>query len=149
MLAMTNYGREYIDNARASIDAQVAAYRAQAAAGAKACAGAAAADREAYERAAAAFEPVYFNSLVHVLDDYFVHRQRSLEGKDGNALNEVRVVCASLVGNGGRLAADKQIRLKPQTSVLGYAVGDEIRITEPDFVALAAAFFAQIEEKFL
>ena len=149
MLAMTHYGRAYIDDARARIDAQVAAYRALAAAGAEASAAADPAVREAYEAAATAFEPVWFTSLVQVLENFFVHRQRGLEGKDGNALNEVRVLCSSLTGNGGRLAADKQIKLKPETSVLGYAVGDEIRVTEADFLRLAQAYFEQIEAKFL
>lgn len=150
MLSMTHYGREYIDDARARVDGQVAAYRALAAAGAElGKGGASEADRAAYEEAAAAFEGVYFTNLVHVLDGFFVHRQRALEGKDGNALNEVRVLCASLMSNGGKLAADKQIKLRPQSSVLGYEVGDEIRIGELDFVRLADAFFAQIEARFL
>jgi hypothetical protein len=53
------------------------------------------------------------------------------------------------MSNGGRLAADKQIRLNPENSVLGYAVGDEIQVREEDFLRLAKAFFAEIESKFL
>ena len=50
--------------------------------------------------------------------------------------------------NGGELALDKTIRLKPATSVLGYEVGDEISLTEADFVRLGDAFFAEIESKY-
>ncbi|MET8248096.1 hypothetical protein ABZV31_29040 [Streptomyces sp. NPDC005202] len=60
-----------------------------------------------------------------------------------------RLLSASLTGNDGRLLADQQIRLKPETSVLGYAVGDEIRVLEQYFQRLAKAFFAGIEAKFV
>jgi hypothetical protein len=102
-----------------------------------------------YDAAAEAFEPVFFNNMVHVLDNYFVHRSRTLEKKDGNALNEVRMLCTSMVSNDGRLAADKQIKLNPEKSVLGYKVGDVIALRENDFQLLAKAFFAEIEAKFL
>ena len=85
--------------------------------------------------------------MVLTLDSYFTHRARALEGKDGNPLNEVRVLCNSLVQNGGLLAPDKTIRLKPATSVLGYDAGDEISVTEDAFVRLSDAFFAEIESK--
>jgi hypothetical protein len=50
------------------------------------------------------------------LENYFVHRSRTLEKKDGNPLNEVRVLCTSMMSNDGKLAADKQIRLDPAKS---------------------------------
>ena len=65
-----------------------------------------------------AFEPRYFNNLTLVLDAYFMHRTRALEGKDGNPLNEVRMLCSSLLTNDGVLAADKTIKYNPETSVL-------------------------------
>ena len=137
MLGVNSYSREHVEAARATVGARLSAYQELASAvGPK---GSAALD---------AFEPHFFNSLVHVLDGLFVHRLRGVEGKDGNALNEVRVLCTSMTSNGGRLAADKQIKLTPETSVLGYAVGDEIRITEKGFTALADAFFAEIEKRF-
>ena len=94
-------------------------------------------------------KPVFFNNLVLVLENYFVHRSRTIEKKDGNPLNEVRVLGTSMMGNGGRLAADKSIRLDPATSILKLRVGDEIAVGEEDFGRLATAFFADLESKFL
>ena len=61
--------------------------------------------------------------MLLVLDGYFVHRLRGVEGKDGNALNEVRVLARSLMENGGTVTADPQITLDPAHSVLGLEVG--------------------------
>src|SRR5262249_7343194 len=106
MLAAGKYERDYIDAARSAVAARVPSDRWRASAGGPALAG-----------QLAAFEPSYFNDLVLVLESYFVHRTRGLEGKDGNALNEVRLLSSSLLGNDGRLVADKQIKLRPETSV--------------------------------
>jgi hypothetical protein len=99
------------------------------------------------------FEPRFFNNLVIVLDGYFVHRARTLEGKDGNALNEFRMICTSILENGGVMCTDKTnnktIKYDPHRSVLGLQVGDEIRLTGSAFAALAEAFFAEIEVRFM
>jgi hypothetical protein len=144
MLAVKSYGQEYIDDVRRKIDAQVDAYRDLAATRTRL----AGATKTEFQATLDVFEPVFFNNLLLALENYFVHRTRALEGKDGNPLNEVRLLCTSMMSNDGLLAADKQIKLKPETSVLGYAVGDEIQVREDDFVRLAKAFFAEIEAKF-
>lgn len=91
---------------------------------------------------------MFFNNLVLVLDNLFVHRTRALEGKDGNPMNEVRVVCNSLLNNGGKLLTDKSIKLNPAKSVLGLQAGDAINLTEADFVRLSEAFFTAVETVF-
>ena len=145
MLCVNNYGRDYIDSCRSSIEGQVSTYRELVAAGASVRGG----SQAQFDSAIAAFEPVFFNNMVLVLENYFVHRSRTLEKKDGNPLNEVRILCTSMMSNGGRLAADKQIKLDPDKSVLEYRIGDPIKLSEKDFLRLAEAFFAEIERKFL
>jgi hypothetical protein len=131
MLGVKSYERDYVESARKKVDADVAAYVAVAGS----------IEDEA-------FEVVYFNNLVIVLEGLFVHRLRGVEGKDGNPLNEVRLLASSLLTNEGVLLADKQIKLKPGTSVLGLAVGDQIKVDEAGFRRLAAGFFEQIVARF-
>lgn len=75
-----------------------------------------------------------------------VHRlpRADYEGKDGNPLNEVRIVCDSLMNNKGILRGDKQIKLTPEKSVLKLNIGDRIRLTEAEFGRLSAAFFGEL-----
>ncbi|MGZ5317213.1 MAG: hypothetical protein ACXWZD_02205 [Actinomycetota bacterium] len=138
MLAVNHYDKAYIDGCRARIDAKVAAFRDVVKAGSGPKLGA----------AIEAFEPRFFNALVLQLDYSFVHRTRNLEGKDGNAMNEVRVLCSSLLNGDGVLVADKTIKLTPATSVLGLAAGDPIELREEDFVRLCDAFFARLEASY-
>jgi hypothetical protein len=134
MLGVSSYPKEYVDECRASVAATLSKYRAVA--------------KSASKPSIAAFEPVFFANLVLVLDAYFMHRLRTKELKDGNPLNEVRVLCTSIMTNQGVMVADKTIKMKPDQSVLGYEVGDRIALTEKDFSRLSKAFFAEIETKF-
>ena len=152
MLGMRSYPREYIDACRSKVDADVAAYR-----GLIAAAKNQPAASKQLDQAIGAFETVFFNDMTVVLDNFFVHRLRTVEGKDGNALNEVRVLCDSMLENnnimslddfGSDSAGNKSIKLSPEKSVLKYKVGDEIKLKEEDFVLLSKAFFAEIERKF-
>ncbi len=134
MLSVTTYPQDYIDARREAVRAQLAAYAELV--------------RRAPEGAADAFEPGFCETLVLALDASFCHRARTLELKDGNPLNEVRVLCGSMLENDGVLLQDRQIRLKPERSVLGYAPGDQIRLRPEDVAKLAEAFFAELEVKF-
>ena len=145
MLSVSSYTREHIAASRARVASQIAAYRHLLAT----ARGQAGGDAASLEAAFASFEPVFYNNMMLTLDSYFTHRARQLEGKDGNPLNEVRVLCNAMVQNDGVLATDKTIRLKPDTSVLGYEVGDEIRLTEADFVRLSDAFFTELESRYV
>jgi len=69
--------------------------------------------------------------------------------KDGNPLNEVRMLCNSMMTNHNILGADKTIKYDPAKSVLKYRFGDQIKLNEADFTRLSGAFFAEIERKYL
>jgi hypothetical protein len=143
MLSVTHYDQTFVDACRAGVDTQVSAYQDLIAAAKDG-----GSDHARVDAAVAAFEPLFFNNMVLALDDSFLHRSRQMEGKDGNPLNEVRVLCSSLLTNGGVMATDKQIKMDPTISILKYEVGDEIRLSEGDFVLLAKGFFAEIEVKY-
>ena len=128
MLAVTEYSPDHINRCRRRIEADIAIF--------------------SKSKANGAAETAFFNNMVLSLDHYFVHRVRKNEGKDGNPLNEVRVLCDSLTDNDGVLAADKTIRLDPEKSILGLEVGDEIKLTEADFRRLADGFLAEIENRY-
>ncbi|HLG12719.1 MAG TPA: hypothetical protein VI876_13250, partial [Dehalococcoidia bacterium] len=95
------------------------------------------------------FESTLFNNLVLVLDAFFVHRLRTVEGKDGNPLNEVRVICNSLLNNRNVMTADESIKLSPEKSVLQYQFGEAIKLNEAAFILIFQAFFTEIERKFV
>jgi hypothetical protein len=133
MLGRNSYSKEYVDACRTKIAAQVSAYKKLA---------------KAAKAPAETFAPVFFNNLVIELEALFVHRIRGKEGKDGNALNEVRVLANSMMLNDDKFAADTQIKLDPAKSILGYKVGDPIRLGESDFTKLAESFFTEIERRY-
>ncbi|MBB2996924.1 hypothetical protein [Paeniglutamicibacter cryotolerans] len=132
MLGMKNYTQEYVDASRARIARQIAMFVSGV-------------GLEANPE----FEAAYFNNLLVVLDAHFVHRLRGVEKKDGNPLNEVRVICASLLENDELMGSDPAIQLTPEKSVLGLAEGDSIRLNREDFIRLASAFFEELEDKFV
>jgi hypothetical protein len=145
MLSVNSYAPEYVDACRSNVDMTVAAYENLLAA-ARTANGT---DTAPLDFAVSSFEPPFYHHLVLALDCYFNHRSRNLEGKDGNPLNEVRVLCASITQNEGKFAADRTIKWRPDQSVLGYHVGDEVRLTGADFARLSKAFFADLEAKYV
>jgi hypothetical protein len=145
VLGRKNYTQEEIDQGKAALNQQLAAYKklVNAVAGART-------DKK-INSALESFEALFFNNMTLVLDRYFVHRLSgaNYEGKDGNPLNEVRILCDSLMNNNGVLRGDKQIELTPERSVVGLHIGDPIRLTQTEFERLSAAFLAELERRFL
>ena len=132
MLGEKAYPTDYVDTCRAAVRAHLAAYDAL---------GLPAAKRAAFERG-------YVHQLVLALDNYFTHRLRGAEGKDGNPLNEVRMLCTSIRSGAGMLEQDSTIKWTPEASVLGLAIGDPIDVAVTDFARLADAFLDEIEKRF-
>ncbi len=143
MLSVTAYPQQYIDDARQRIADQVGVFTALAAAVRTEAGGGGAGARGGGGAGAAlaALEPEYFANLVIALDNHFVHRSRGQERKDGNAMNEVRVLVSSIQVHGGVMTPERAIRLDPARSILGIAYGDPIRIDAAGFERLAGAFF--------
>ena len=142
MLGRKDYTQEELDNAKARIGGQLAAYHALAQTTS------ASGDKKA-TAALEEFETQFFNNMVLVLDRLFVHRLRVSTGKDGNPLNEVELLAESLMNNGGVFRGNNVIKYVPEQSVTKIKAGDQIRLTADDFERLAAAFFADLEQKFL
>lgn len=130
MLSVSRYPRTYVEACERKIDAQIAAFNALKG-GAE----------------LKAFAPLFFNHMVLALDRYFNHRARGGEGKDGNALNEVRMLCQSL-SEGDKVKADSTIKYGAETAVLELAIGDKIVIDAEGFAALANAFFAELKKRY-
>lgn len=72
-----------------------------------------------------------------------------MTGKDGNPLNEVQMICESLMNNNGVLRESKVVKLVHDKSVAKLQFGEPIRLTAEQFERLSDAFFADLERKFL
>ena len=142
MLGRNSYSREEFEHARSSLDTQVSAY-----ADLVKRLSAKATDTKV-ESSLAAFEGLFFNNLLLVLDRYFVHRIRSVAGKDGNPLNEVELICESLMNNNGIFRGNNVIRYIVEGSVVGLNIGDQIRLSVGEFERLSSAFFDELQRKF-
>lgn len=139
MLSVSAYPQQYVDDIRARIADQVSAFAELASA--VRGSGRDDAAMTALDR----LEPEYFATLVIALDSCFVHRSRGQERKDGNAMNEVRVLVSSLQLHDGIMTPEKGIRLDPARSVLGIEYGDRIRVDAEGFQRLAAAFLDALQ----
>lgn len=145
MLCVNRYERNYVDECRSGMESQLAPYKALVtSAREKTGTG-----KSAFNAAVESFEPPFFGNLVLVLDRFFVHRARGMEGKDRNPLNEVRLFCYSILENRGVMSANKTIKYNPAKSILKLQIGDELKLTESNFALLFKAFFAEIEAKFM
>jgi hypothetical protein len=131
MLAVTSYKPAYVAACLEAIEMQLKAFRALP---------------KGPERSA--FEPLFFRHMVLALDHYFLHRQRSSEGKEGSPANEVRMLCNAIHDNAGVFAKDTQIKYDPARSVTGIKFGEEIALDEATFSKLAYAFFEDIAKRY-
>ena len=96
-------------------------------------------------------EPFASEALLDVivgLEMAFVHRLRGQEGKDGNPLNEVRMIAASVLEFGGVMTLDKTIKWKPEASVTGLRIGDKIALDRMQVGKLVDAFFEELAKKY-
>jgi hypothetical protein len=142
MLAINTFPKDYIAACRANVDRQLVAYRRLV----KAAQGQA--PTPSQNSVTSEFDLLFFRNLIVLLDAMFLHRTRAREGKDGNPLNEVRMLCESVLKSSGVLTANSSIKYDPRKTVLGLCIGDDIQVSEAGFKRLALAFFAEIETKF-
>ncbi len=140
MLSVNQYDSVYIARCRKMVEREVAAFQAVKASANKGN-GKGNAGTEVFER-------LFTSSLIVMLDRCFVHRSRTIEGKDGNPMNQVRMLCDSILENDGVLAANKTIRFDVAKSILKCKPGDPIEVSVAEFVALAEAYLASIERTF-
>jgi hypothetical protein len=143
MLGRKNYTRKEFDDSKAEVDRQIAAYKKLVKAVDNATS-----DKKVGS-ALDAFAPLFFKNMVLVLDRPFVHRLRTITGKDGNALNEVELLVESLMNNNGIFRGNNVIKYVSDQSVLESNVGKPIVVTEEGFERLSAAFFGELRRKFL
>jgi len=124
MLLRTGYDRHYVAACRESVGAAVEELR-------RVGAGSAA-----------------WNQLVPALDRWFSLRNPKVEGRDGNPINEVRVIAESVTEHGSVMTVPRGIKLASEASVLGFEPGEEISLDGDAFERLFDAFLAEVEAKF-
>lgn len=134
MLCMNSYPKAYIENSQHRLDRQIADYRKL---------------RLPRTEATAAFEKQFLRHMLLALEHYFCHRSRTREKKDGNPLNELRMLCTSIMESDGRLASDSTIQYDVGLAVLQLDIGDRIDLDVEDFQALSRAVFADLQRKFM
>jgi hypothetical protein len=139
MFTVESRSREYLNEWKSRMKAQLAARRELVAAGREQRN-----SQAGFDAALSTFDPLFFSNLLLALNVAFGHRSLT----DGNVLNEVRMLCNSILLNRGVMAADETVQYDASRSVLGVEVGQEIRLNEADFVRLSSAFFEELEAKF-
>src|SRR5256885_16834699 len=98
---MKKYPKAYIAACRARVDADLRAYRSAVG-----------------KTPSRGFEARFFDDQVLLLDSMFVPRLSGIGGKAGNPLNEVRVLCTSILLNRGKLQ-DAKLPEWPNSALWG------------------------------
>ena len=128
MLGRQNYPREYIERCQLDIATQIAEFREM-------------------PPVSASFAQRLAGHLVIVMDACFTYRARDVVGKDGNPLNEVRVLAQSWM-YGTTVVEDSTVKWDTEKMVLGLSKGDDIVLTMGHVDHLQRAFFAELTEKY-
>lgn len=123
-----NYPQEYVDSCQQQIESQLSEMRDM-------------------PPVPTSFAHRLAGHLVIVMDACFAQRVRGVDGKDGNPLNEVRVLAQSLM-QGTTVMEDSTISWEPEKLVLGLAVDDDIELSVKDVDRLQQAFFAEMNDKY-
>jgi hypothetical protein len=131
MLGRKDFTKDEVSNGETDVERQLAAFDALPKAG-----------------QAALQKADHFNDLVLALDRRYVHRLRSVTGKDGTPLNELEIIAESLLNNGGVLHEISVIKYQPEDSVVGLKAGDRIQLTRDDFARLSAGVFDELRAKY-
>ncbi len=129
MLAVSRYAPEYVERCRNTFHATIAA-----------CGKGLSSTKG---------EPLVTCQLIVALEGWFAQRTRGMEGKDGNPMNEVRLLASSITHHGGVLTIEKGLRLSADSSVLGLAPGDVIAPSLHDLAHLVDAFLDAIERTYV
>ena len=105
---------------------------------------------KAFDKAKPA-EPFASEALLDMvlgLEVAFVHRLRMQEGKDGNPLNELRMIVTSILEHDGVMTRDNTVKWDAAKSISGLAIGDTIALGRKQVQALAEAVFEEIGKKY-
>jgi hypothetical protein len=143
VLGRKNYTPQEVEHGKSAVEKQLAVYRQLVGVAANGTA-----DR-GLESARDDCESVFFNNMTLALDRRFVHRLKMVTGKDCNPLNEVELICDSLMNNDGILRGNNVVKYVPEAAVVKLKIGDPIRLSAEHFERLSAAFFAELERRFL
>ena len=130
MLSISHYDSAYVADCRSRMERQIRTFRQV--------------NAECATPGMREFEENTFLNMVLALDALFGHRARGQEGKTGNALNEVRMICGSLLQRSDHLLPDTTIRYDPARAVLGLTLGSRLVITAEGFERLANQFLDEI-----
>ena len=105
---------------------------------------------KAFDKAKPA-EPFATEALLDILlglEMAFVHRLRGQEGKDGNPLNEVRMIAASVLEHNCVMTKDNTIKWDSAKSVTGLALGDKVVLSRKQVGELVDAFVEEVARKY-
>ena len=141
---MKEYDGDYIDACRSRVETQTAMFREVA----QAARDHGDADVSGLEGALESLESEYFNNMLLVLEGYFVHRLRGVEGKDGNAPQ--RGARAGPVAHGERRHrhGGRPDRPRPGAERPRTARREPVRLTLQQYTRLSNAFFRELERRF-